>query len=1110
MTNNVKVVALYNALAADATVTVEEMYDYYALAEQGTYTMETIGGMILGQSPLSAAFDVMTNEQIVDQMYLSLLGKGTGVDTEGKTYWVNELATNPAINLLTLATAIVNGADATDTAYIETQAADLAADLAAYEPTIIEPEGDAFYLTAGVDVITGTSGADAITADLNQVPYTGAVSNTLATGDRIDGGASTDTLTAQLSVQQVVYGEYVDVQPRTTSVEVVKIESQDFTSSTVASDGYAALDAKNMTGIDEIGSFYSDGDLLIENLTTLSDTGAIRSTAGMTITMDHTDSFDHDGDASDLHVYFDEDYLNVTTANEGSTLTINMINTLNLAVADGSSLIEGFETLTFSVGEDLITVDVAGAELTEVQGLIQAALLTAGYSDITVSTYTEPAYFGTNIYYENTATTYTAGTFAGNYTAFLLTNGGEEELTEGGFTFVDGQNDGSIAYSQDDSEATQVTAPISIKVELDKVGRDAEGGDLVIGAKGDDHENDTDVDTNDGINVFNITVNGDENRPSNLGIIASTNGALETVNIASETRTDGSYAALTVRDAFGGTLDVLNANAFLGDLYIGQETNAVNIDTFTATGGGNVTLLEDIGATDNGTDGSFASLQDNAYSVTTGAGADNLTIDANSGAQLTVVSGAGNDTIAVSIDGQDASGSDLTFANISSTGGNNVVTTTSGDSLHAATITLGDGADTVRGNSVNIDASTGAGNDVIYAENTGAKTVATYAAGTATALLATTTMSDNVVADVQLLYGQTVRVTLNGLDEAGLAANDFTDGFEVTADIVASNGYLTTELDLYTAIANAINTDTVLNKLAVASIDSLGNLTVQYLIDGSTTAGDAVVEWKVLDNDWTTGLSQVEKDGITNALRVAYSDSDIGVTVATDVSAAYDSTAVGTDTINVATVGTDSVTTANNVVNGGTGDDVIVLSSDIASAGTQTDTVVFDTTAIGNDTIVHFTDDATGDVLDFTAWLTNETDISAGPSGGVSDVRIATDLDAAIDFSANSVVVTDFTTLSALDGSATNTFASLTNAQILTALDADGTYSVDIYGGAGTYVGTTQNSILLIENNANLGEYIVAQVTSNNVTGNDSFTNVTIIGTVDFGETQTFNDANFA
>jgi len=268
-----------------------------------------------------------------------------------------------------------------------------------------------------------------------------------------------------------------------------------------------------MIGVDSIGSYYSDGDLVIENLNTLDNDGSIRNTNELTITMNHTDNFNSDEDASDLTVYFDEDYLNRTTDVEGSTLTINMINTLNLELNDGSSFIEGYDTLTFSVGETLITVDVEGAELSEVKGLIEAAVADAGFDDITVSTYTEDAFFGTNIYYETTDTTYNAGTYVGTYDAFLLTNSGSEELVEGGFTLTDGQNDGSLAYSQNDTEAETVNLPITINVDLEKVGQDGEGGNLIIGGKDQNSAGDGEEDQNDGIEVFKVTVQGNDEQP---------------------------------------------------------------------------------------------------------------------------------------------------------------------------------------------------------------------------------------------------------------------------------------------------------------------------------------------------------------------------------------------------------------------------------------------------------------------------------------------------------------------------------------------------------------------------------------------------------------------
>ena len=69
------------------------------------------------------------------------------------------------------------------------------------------------------------------------------------------------------------------------------------------------VDAKKITDHVEIGSYKSDGDLVIENLTTLTEGDSARNTSEITVTMDHTDNFNSDNDASDLVVLFDNDYL---------------------------------------------------------------------------------------------------------------------------------------------------------------------------------------------------------------------------------------------------------------------------------------------------------------------------------------------------------------------------------------------------------------------------------------------------------------------------------------------------------------------------------------------------------------------------------------------------------------------------------------------------------------------------------------------------------------------------------------------------------------------------------------------------------------------------------
>ncbi len=105
----------------------------------------------------------------------------------------------------------------------------------------------------------------------------------------------------------------IDIQPRIAGVETIELEARDalFPQTPGApQDTTVVYDAKRTFGVRKIGSYFSDGDLVIENLTTLAADGkTVRNTKDMTITMDHTDNFNSDTDASDLTVYFDEDYL---------------------------------------------------------------------------------------------------------------------------------------------------------------------------------------------------------------------------------------------------------------------------------------------------------------------------------------------------------------------------------------------------------------------------------------------------------------------------------------------------------------------------------------------------------------------------------------------------------------------------------------------------------------------------------------------------------------------------------------------------------------------------------------------------------------------------------
>ncbi len=127
----------------------------------------------------------------------------------------------------------------------------------------------------------------------------------------------------------------------------------------------------------------------------------------------------------------------------------------------------------------------------------------------------------------------------------------------------------------------------------------------------------------------------------------------------------------------------------------------------------------------------------------------------------------------------------------------------------------------------------------------------------------------------------------------------------------------------------------------------------------------------------------------------------------------------------------------------------------------------------------------------------------------LSQERIDETVATATTFGSNTVVTTSFTTISALDGSTTNTFATLTDAQVLTALNANGTYaSVADAASPNDTIGTSRDAMLLIENADNLGEYKVYNVEFGDTAAKNGFTSATLVGTIDFGNSVTLANAN--
>lgn len=223
-------------------------------------------------------------------------------------------------------------------------------------------------------------------------------------------------------------------------------------------------------------------------------------------------------------------------------------------------------------------------------------------------------------------------------------------------------------------------------------------------------------------------------------------------------------------------------------------------------------------------------------------------------------------------------------------------------------------------------------------------------------------------------------------------------------------------------------------------------------------------------------------------------------------------TVVVSNTVNgVAGSGADLTGTAStadntgNVVDLGAGNDLVVLSTNAVS----NETLEFTGYSNGQNTIVNFDSDAasTGaDQLDFTAYLTT-LESTSGSTVSQSTVAIGVGTGGALE--ANNVSVVDF--VSATDES----FTGITSANLLAALNGTGTVDYGDLGAstsltaipdfaAGTgFVGDSYKAVLMIENDANDGEYQAWEVTvgqdAAGTTGTAVATGAQLIGTYDFG-----------
>lgn len=862
----------------------------------------------------------------------------------------------------------------------------------------------ALKLTVGMDDLVGDTGNNIFKAVVGQNAL-GQQVNTLGSGDTLDGKGGIDTLAAKVTSGVFAGSSYsMPIQPETTSIEIVKFEA-------VLADVYVDrqeasgrdevfVNAKDMTDVQQLWSNHSDADLTIMNLTTKG----LEKLSDMTIGMAYTGNADSRWSESDMHVYFDQDYLTPEATRTKPVVDFLAMNedaydrAKSLGLDPQNFALDGvfFRELQFTLngtrfnlaqylGEDPAGTGAEIRSYTEFLAAVQSALVQLKAANPTnAALQSVQASFGQTFKTDVDPVTLVQREGVGiRLTVDGLTNGNANTLSVASTDLEVARAANAVVPNNNRYEIADSTPPtagekLGINVALEKVGLAGDGGELVIGSMNKnlsnvwDSKTTTVEGTTSGIEEFYVTVYGNNTKSSSLSGLHSTNNNLRVVTVGTDAAQTGTYANLTIG----------NSNTDKG-AFLGYENALKDVQTFNASAfKGDLTLYA---ALTNEITAKYLNLVDAApdapgadnlnFEYTGGTGNDNinLTISADNGAfsgaatredflmNATINGGDGDDHITLAIiDNQGNSVFDRTDDNGLAYGIDNPFALPNAgyanwydnQKLNAnLRIDGGNGNDTIwTPGSGDVIIDGGAGNDTVYADNTGDKAVwaFNYASG------ATSRRDiDNLQSDVNDKY----KVFKTDVKVSFL-------GFEATARIADVKG-VASDLDINQAIKKAINSDAVLSKLLVATDGPANTLVVTSLIDGvrNDDVSDLVVKLVAPAAATLTAgdLAQLSSwygsvipDAATAKALIDAQVALFNTNVERDASLpsnVYNQNFatdgfLGNDPI----MGSDSNHVSDNHITGGLGNDVLVLGTGAYS----NDTVVYKGFGNGTDSIVNF------------------------------------------------------------------------------------------------------------------------------------------------------------
>lgn len=1003
-----------------------------------------------------------TSDATVAGMVVANLGLTGTAATDGRAYLLAQMAGTTAANRGAVIADTINlfstlSADATYGAAASAFNARVAAAVV-YSSTANTQDavigglnGFSFNLSTLQDNLSGTGGNDSFNA------YIFDNANTLQSGDYIDGGVGIDSLYADMGTSA-----NFAVTPILRSIETVQVRAQsrqnDSGDNNVANEGRVILDFERVNGVTRIEDNNSRADLIVEDVRIMSS----QQTRDVTIAMVQTDPGNVDfGVYFDQHslraggttsATMELRVIDIKAALVGSApLLDSPYDGISFSVDGVGYLIQDAtinnaqtyaQLLTAVQAQLLVARQLSNNAIVNLTAMGVTAALGAAFSAIDADT--GQTVFGTSILLSAAGHTLSPGNWIASagvpansnlYTAQVPASSSTQDLVTSTIVLDDvgrGSNGGDLVVgglSIGDTSTSRGVDRFEITVERTSRLQNIDSTNNWLKE----------------VTVRNGTTTGDLHVSGTTGADAA-NGGGGQISLPGHVANHDGWGFNDVR--------LIDASAMTG---------AVRFDaTVTQASFAKYIQLADTDANpanDNGSNtGQIKQVADFIYSGGAGNDAINVQIEGNIAASNSNIQpgredftfrlngNAGNDHLMLRIVDQDQAGNTQNWYGHQK-------------ALANVTIDAGTGDDTIRKPGAgDVVMLAGDGNDTVYADNTGGQALGavvlvngTFTTAPAFDFLGFPTVDANGVLTTNISYANFNPFSLpaggaflhNGMyalntdnsvagaptvlaREIGDLKSDANNSYRLYKATVTVNfkgltkaitlpttTYTPTDLFINQAIKQAVNNDAVLSKLLQAVDGPAYSLLVKALIDGDQTGDLSIIVTPA--NATTFSASELAAVAAAYGLPVGSTAAAVQAEFTTALGTFDTNADYGTATLvagvsstqvavlaqhNAAAVaGANSVTTSDNTITPGTGNDVIVLGTTADGAttlGSSNDIVVYGAN-FGNDTIVNFVSGLVAavferDQLNLSALggrasgtVTNDVAVGAKAAGGTID-----------------------------------------------------------------------------------------------------------------------------